>query len=391
MFAQNSKNSSTKEVISYTYPKLHTGKEWYVDFYAWDPVLGNLRRKKIKLNHIEKITDRRKFAAGLIYRISTKLENAWNPWIEAENSLAYRTFSEVCQKYTDYLQKLFSDCNLREKTLYGYLSMLKMFKSWNQSRKVPITYIYQYDQLLISDFLEYIYLDRNNSIRTRNNYLTWLCTFDSYLMQHSYIKNSATEGISSIKKNNAKKDRQVISDKDIIRLHDYLEKENKHFLLASYILHYALIRPKEMSWLKLNNFNLAKQTIFISGTIAKNKKNAVVTLPAKVIRLMLDLEVFNNPGDYYLFSEQFRPGSERKSEKVFRDFWDRKVRKDLKFPKEYKFYSLKDTGITAMLHSCDTLTVRDQARHSSILMTNNYTPQDIQEANELLLNYEGKF
>jgi hypothetical protein len=44
-----------------------------------------------------------------------------------------------------------------------------------------------------------------------------------------------------------------------------------------------------------------------------------------------------------------------------------------------------------MLRNCDTLTVRDQARHSSILMTNKYTPQDIQNANELLLNYEGKF
>ena len=77
--------------------------------------------------------------------------------------------------------------------------------------------------------------------------------------------------------------------------------------------------------------------------------------------------------------------------KAFRDFWDRKVRKVLKFPKTYKFYSLKDSGITAMLRNCDTLTVRDQARHSSILMTNKYTPQDIQNANELLLNYEGSF
>lgn len=391
MFAQNSKNASIKEIIGYSYPKLYTGKEWYIGFTAFDPASGQMRRKKIKLNHIEKITERRKFASGLIYRLSKQLENGWNPWIEAENSKAYHKFDDVCERYKNYLQKLFNDGNLREKTLYGYTSMLRMFIAWNESRKVPITYIYQFDMMLASEFLDFIYIDRNNSIRTRNNYLTWLSTFDGYLVQHSYTKTKATEGIASIKRNSSKKDREVIDDRDMVRLHDYLEKENKHFLLASYILHYALIRPKEMAALHLSDFNLAKQTIFISGEISKNKKSAVVTLPAKVIRLMVDLDIFKHPGHYFLFSENFRPGSQHKSEKAFRDFWDRKIRKALNFPKTYKFYSLKDTGITAMLRSCDTLTVRDQARHSSILMTNTYTPQDIQNANDLLLNYEGKF
>lgn len=391
MFASKSENSSIKEIIGYSYPKLYTGKEWYIGFNAFDPASGNMRRKKIKLNHIEKITERRKFASGLIYRLSKQLENGWNPWIEAENSKAYHKFNDVCERYKNYLQKLFSDGNLREKTLYGYLSMLRMFISWNKARKVPITYIYQFDMMLVSEFLDYIYLDRNNSITTRNNYLTWLSTFDGYLVQHSYTKTKATEGIGSIKKNNSKKNRDVIDDKDMTRLHEYLEKENKHFLLACYILHYALIRPKEMTGLHLSDFNLAKQTIFISGEISKNKKSAVVTLPAKVIRLMIDLNIFKSPNHYYLFSDNFCPGKQKRSEKAFRDFWDKKVRKALNFPQRYKFYSLKDTGITAMLRCCDTLTVRDQARHSSILMTNTYTPQDIQNANELLLNYEGKF
>ena len=44
-----------------------------------------------------------------------------------------------------------------------------------------------------------------------------------------------------------------------------------------------------------------------------------------------------------------------------------------------------------MLRHYDTLSVRDQARHSSILMTDIYTPHDIQEANELIKNYEDAF
>ena len=74
----------------------------------------------------------------------------------------------------------------------------------------------------------------------------------------------------------------------------------------------------------------------------------------------------------------------------FRDFWNNHLRKELKLPKQYKFYSLKDTGITNMLRAnTDVLSVRDQARHSSILITDIYTPKDIQAANELLVRYRG--
>ena len=106
---------------------------------------------------------------------------------------------------------------------------------------------------------------------------------------------------------------------------------------------------------------------------------------------MLDLHIFNNPGDYYLFSDGFRPGKTKRSEKMFRDWWAHHLRKDLKLSAQYKIYSLKDTGITNMLRHYDVLSVRDQARHSSILMTDIYTPHDIQEANDLIKNYQGDF
>ena len=105
---------------------------------------------------------------------------------------------------------------------------------------------------------------------------------------------------------------------------------------------------------------------------------------------MIDLDIFSHPSQDYLFSDNFAPGRIRKSEKSFRDYWTKHMRKELEFSERYKFYSLKDTGITNMLRAnTDILTVRDQARHSSILITDIYTPKDIKEANELPLNYHG--
>ena len=177
----------------------------------------------------------------------------------------------------------------------------------------------------------------------------------------------------------------------MIRLHDYLKEKNKYYLLACYVLHYCLIRPKEMSMIRLKDISLKKQTIYISDTVSKNRMDGVVTLPRKVIELMIDLDIFRNAGDDYLFSTGFKPGAEYRDEKQFRDYWSRYVRKDLKFPDRYKFYSLKDTGITSMLKLYDPITVRDQARHANILMTEIYTPHDIQNANHLIMNHEGVF
>ena len=140
----------------------------------------------------------------------------------------------------------------------------------------------------------------------------------------------------------------------------------------------------------MEDFSVKRKTLFLHGNMTKNHHDAVLTVPDHVLRLMIDLRVFNNPGSYYLFSDDFMPGAERRNEKCFRDYWSRVLRKELNLSDRYKFYSLKDTGITNMLHAnTDILTVRDQARHSSILITDIYTPKDIKKANKLLLSYKG--
>ena len=388
---QTNGSAAIKSIISYTYPRLYEGKEWYIGFYAFDPAKNAMRRKKIKINFISKVSERRRYANGLIRRISEQLDKGWNPWIEAGNAKAYHTFKEVCEHYKKYLTKLYEDGHYRYDTFLSYSSYLRNIELYNTTKKFPITYIYQFDRDFVVDFLDHIYLDRENTPQTRDNYLCFIKTFGNFLLQHSYVTIKPADGISSFGKRVKKKKRTIISDEDIVRLHDYLQGKNRHYLLACYILHYCFIRPKEMSMIKLKDISLKQQTIFISDMISKNRSDGVVTLPSKVIKLMMDLNIFGNSGEDYLFSKAFMPGREYRDEKQFRDFWIRYVRKDLKFPENYKFYSLKDTGITSMLRKYDTLTVRDQARHADILMTDTYTPHDIQTANKLITQHEGIF
>lgn len=385
------KSARVKSIIGYTYPELYVGKEWYIGFYAFDPVKNEMHRKKLKINFVKKISDRRKYGESLKRRVALKLESGWNPWIESDNSKAYTTIEEATKHYQRYIEKLLRDNIYREDTFKSYTSYLKQLKEWNSSRKTPAIYIYQFDENLIADFLEYEYVEKDNSARTRDNYLGWIKSFIQFLLLHRYLKTNPADGMHTLLKSQKKKKRKIIPNDDIVRLYDYLQENNKYFLLASYLLFYCFIRPKEMSMLHLKNFSIKKQTVFIPDTTSKNRTDGTITLPKKVIKLMLDLGVFQYPNHYYLFSDKCMPGEAFRNNKQFRDYWNNHIRKDLKFPAPYKFYSLKDSGITDLLRTNPAISVRDQARHSSLMMTDIYTPHDLQEADELIKNHDSFF
>ncbi len=377
------------EIKGYTPPLLSMGKQNFVYFYAFEPVSGTMKRKKIMLDRIKGKAKVRQAGKEIIKRLTDKLISGWNPWMEVKCPLEYTRFPDTVEKYKEYLAKLYKENDLREQTFKSYSSYLNILSEWAIKSR-HIVYIYQFDRRMVSEFLDYVFIKRNNTIQTRNNYLSWIRVFSNYLLQRGYLTADPVCGIKTLSRRSKNKNRDVIPDCVMALIRDYLMAENKHYLLACYLCHYVLIRPMEMSWLRIRDIRIKAQTLFIHGEHAKNHNDAVVTLPTHVLQLMIELDIFRYPGDYYLFSDDFRPGKERKSEKKFRDYWLSKVRHTLGFSQRYKFYSLKDTGITNMLKSNkDVLTVRDQARHSSILITNTYTPQNIKEASPLLMNYKG--
>lgn len=84
------KNFSPKsEVLGFTYPKLHTGKSWYVDFFSLDPATGTMRRKKYMLDSIGKVTDRRKRAQEMIESLMKLLRSGWSPWVNVDDNRGY--------------------------------------------------------------------------------------------------------------------------------------------------------------------------------------------------------------------------------------------------------------------------------------------------------------
>lgn len=374
---------------SWTPPTYHKGKENYVDFYAIDPGTGKMRRKKIMLDRFPSVRQRNTYARQLLEELTQKLVRGWNPWVELKSGAQFTPWSEVCAAYRGYVAKLYSETSYREETVRDYLSRLKILEDWVSSSEFHVFYPYQLDEVLLSKFMDYVLIGRNNGVQTYNNYLSWLRTFFNWLKIRRYIHDNPTDGLPAMRRGKAK-NRTVIPDKVLRDIRFYCEKNNKHYLLACCILHYMFVRPHEMSLLRLRDFHIEKRTLLLHGDQTKNHCDAVLTLPDHIVKLMIELDVFGYPGHYYLFSDRFKPGEKWRDSKQFRDFWDHHIRKSLSLPVQYKFYSLKDTGITNMLRAnTDPISVRDQARHSSLLITNTYTPLDIKEANPLILKYKG--
>jgi len=389
-FCSPNRQTTINEIVGWKTPRFHQASECYVSLSAFDPTKGKFHTKKFMLDHIKGKRNQRQYGEALIKRLTEKLMQGWNPWIEMVQPLEYTSFDEVCKKYEDYLFKLLKEHDMREESVASYISRIKILKEWNAKQKINLYYTYQFDSQIVGQFLDYVFVDRNNTLRTRNNYLAWLKTFCKYLLERGFISSDPTIHYSLVQKRGLLKNRDVIPDEILANIKRWLMEHNRHYLLACYILHYLFVRPREMSYLKVGDFNVRKKTLFLHGTNTKNRNDALLTVPDHVIKLMIELCVFDVPGQYYLFSNDFKPGPERRSEKSFRDYWHHHVRKNLNMTDRYKFYSLKDTGITNMLRAnTDILSVRDQARHSSILITDIYTPKDIQSANRLLLNYKG--
>ena len=380
-----------QRIVGWKPPVFHQASECYVSVTAYDPSIGKMRMKKIMLGHIKGKRQQRIYGMEIIKKLTEKLLNGWNPWIEVSHPAEYALFSDVCTKYKAYLSKLVKEGGIRPGTVRNYSTKLAFLVSWIEKNKVSLTYVYQFDKTVVAKFLDFIFVERNNTLRTRNNYVGWLKSFSRYLMDRNYVKSDPTLGISATTKL-GKKGRNVIPDNILIKVKAYLEKENKHFLLACYMLHYLFIRPHEMIYIKIKDISLNNKTVMLSGSYTKNGKDSVITLPNHVIDLLQELKIFSYPPGYYLFGKEFRPGVKRLFEGCLSRYWRTQVQEKLGIDKSYKFYSLKDTGITNMIRAhTDLLSVRDQARHSSVSMTNVYTPSEIKEANEQIADYKGVF
>lgn len=188
-------------------------------------------------------------------------------------------------------------------------------------------------------------------------------------MERDYISTNPVEKIRNVAED-AKK-RQPLTPQMLRQLSRYLREKNPLFFLACMMEYYTMIRPEELSNVRIRDVNLKEQSVFIPASVSKNKRDGKVGLNDEIARMMIDLDLFSHDGDCFIFGDKMRTCRTKASGEIFRRQW-LKVRKALRWGDEYQFYSLKDSGIRDLANAMGIVIARDQARHTDISTTNKY-------------------
>ena len=385
-------STQTSEVLSHIPAVLRKSKSlgYYADYYVMDVVNGEMVRRRTRLtNLMNRYTTRREkilAAQNFIEELNRKLSGGWSPLHETENSRLYTPLTEL----RDTFLKRKSAEGVRDATLQSYSSITNLMVRWcedsGRGRKVSGNFL-RLDAVCYMDYI----LDKGNSNRSYNNTLKTLKVFWGWALEHCFCKENPFEGLKPLPKE--KKRRILIDAASRARIADYFERECPQMLTVCLLVYSSAMRPKEIANIQIRDIDLERRCIVVRDEVAKNRKSRCATLtPALIARLkpIVNMEL---PGSYYLFGSNWRisPGEKRVALSNFRKKWDR-VREELLLPVEMQLYSLRDTGITDLLHAgVDQLTVQHHADHSSLTMQNIYTDHFDAGLNEKIYSMAPEF
>lgn len=364
-------------VLDYRPAHLVKGKNnYYVAYSCVNPETGKMAVRRVKLNYIKSAKIRKEYAEELIKQINSNLSRGFNPFLaESEDKLIL--WSEAYSAFLNEKRRQLEDGVIKEACYEDYAQQLKTFADWVGKD----LFLYKIKKIQVSNFLDWLYIDKKRTSYTRNHYLQTIRTFFNYCLKKEWILENPAAGIENAR--NGTKRRAAIPDELLKEIFAHISEDSKrkYFYLACWLLYGCFIRPSEICGLVVGNINFKNQTIFIPGSISKNKKGQTVTMPNNVAHLLLDLKIYEHPNSYHIIGQGLKPSAKAITAHDLRNEWT-KLRKEMKFPDCYQFYSLKDTGITTMLKVLDVAQVRDQARHSSIAITDVYTDRSQTAGND---------
>lgn len=374
------KTKTTRSYIDFVPAELRENKRWEIIYYVKDPYTDKLKRKANRVRPMKNKTERRKLAKRMILEINRKLERGWNPFLNSSEAKGFMKFTDACKLFLRRTEKEVKSNDKRYDTLRSYRSFINNITNYLIEIGEENMFVIKFSSDLVRDFLDVVYYDRENSARTRNNYLNFINTLSEWLIKHNYISKNPTTRIELIPSKT--KTRIVIPDNTKNEIFKKLKEINPSYFVLCLVCYYCLVRRTEITKLKVRDVMIKNGILYVEKEASKNKKSMPVTIPDALVPYLVEHLKSANSSDFLFSEDNYIPGKSRLAPKKISDEWS-KLRKTMNLPREYQWYSLKDTGITNLLKAgVPLIAVRDQARHHSSLQTDAYTPKEILKANE---------
>lgn len=351
--------------VTFKPAQYHKGKDCYIDYYVLNPLTNKLGRKKVRVNHIAKASERDKFARTVCHAINEKLYSGWNPYLE-EMSVKGITISAAIDKFLAAKQK-----DTRKDTMRSYRSYCKTLSEWLAETGNTDKYCILVTGDMMRAFMDCVHDRRHISGKTHNNYCGFLFTMFEYFIRRGWMSGNPAAGLE--RKRVDEKTRTVIPKDARSRIIKYFDREIPNFRYVMLMCFRLFIRPNEISYLRIRDIDERESLLIIPPDISKNHKERVFSVPEELMSYFRT--ICHYPSEYFIFSDRntYEPGPKHLASTRIDDTWS-EMREALSLPKEYQFYSLKDTGITEMLEAgVPAKFVKELAGHHSLEMTEKYT------------------
>ena len=343
----------------------HNAHGWSIEYHAFDPVSGKLKRHAIKLNVLRKsyanLSDFKQHVNRICIQINGQLAGGWTPFGESRNVRMLMPVRMVADTYINE-----KEAELRPDTMRSYKSFRKVFADWVDAECKGMA-IGSVNRLVAVRFMDYLFAGGLRG-RSYNNRLKQGRAFFSWCVEKCYAKENPFASIRP--KREAPKKRVIVPPDVRKRVNEYLEGRSGQKALFLLVFD-SLIRPREAWRLKIENVHLEEGYIYIDESISKTHYSRVAALTPQTVGL-LRLMTDGHSKEEYLFGPQYAPGTKQIRYQNFREDWSR-MREELHLPKQMQLYSLRDTGINEMLKSgVDPLSVMQHADHHDLSITTRY-------------------
>lgn len=312
---------------------------------------------------------------------------------ERPSSRFFTPIEEVLDAYEDAKK-----AELSKTTMRSYSTFVHQFKKWIH-KKAPQLQCYMFTQELAMMYLDYVYKGNTTkdkkyfhdklegghvSARTYNNTIKLSRAFFSWAKENCY---TGINPFSEVKaKKTKEKGRTIIPQEDREAISAYFRKHNPAMELIARIVYVSLLRPVEISRIRVGQINFEQHCIDINCDQTKNGKARAGRLDTELEELLRIYIGKAKSTDYLFGSGRWRPGKAPMNSHVFSKAWQR-MRDVLKYPETYQLYSLRDSGIHDLLRAgVPTLDAMQAAGHSDLNMTTRYAdhhdPNLIKRLNE---------
>ena len=373
-----------QNLVSFRPPRLlNNTLGWHIEYYILDPISGKLLRKRFRLNDLHRQcatgAEFKQKANQVLQELTAKLVSGWSPQGEIQSGRYYSSLFDALSRFLEVKSR-----ELRPDSMRTYKGIIKIFKEWLNKDCVCI----DFGRAEALSFMDYCYTDRKVSATTWNSYLKLCRVVWSWLLDNLYIKDNP---FTHIKKKRAdEKFRVVIPEAERQRIARYFEDRNIGYFFVCDMVFYSLIRPTELTRLRVRDIDKDNACIYLPDTATKCHRSRFTPIDPAIYSRLLKL-IDGHDGGEYVFGRSFSPGPNGLKKKQYLVMWER-MRKELCLPDEYQLYSLRDSGIRAKLDSgMDPAIVMHAAGHHNLAETTKYAIKANKEELETIIAYSPSF